>query len=287
MLSRISGIIILMLFVRLFTGCDYLDGSKDVDMWIEAAGVVSVSRDRPADVVIGAVGSHRNTCVGRNPEVYATREGNNIHLTAKKEIPTAFSMCGEAVTYVYGEVTMENLKVGEYKILDDTSHELGRFRIEEHAAYVDIEPIINGFIVSPIFRDTEELEETFYSVEVSIGIEIHEKSCDLPTPRIRLWTDREETEGVISIDIKRVVPNVDSPCGVISLYEPTKYYGSWIHNTEIYLGAFSAGSHSVVISGMKYLFDIPLRVDWVDIEEIIVPPKTDAATPMENAVSLH
>ncbi len=282
MLSRISDIIILTLFVHLFTGCDSLDGSKDVDMWIEAAGIVSVSDDRPAEVVIGAVGAHSNTCVSRNVEVSATREGNDINLTAKMEIPFFPSLCGDAVTGVYGEVTLKNLKMGEYKILDDSSRELGRFRIEEYAAYVDIEPIINGFIISrPVFRDNDELEDTSYFVKASIGIEeVHETGCELIIPRTVLWTDREDTEAVINIDIKRRVPNADSPCGVISLYQPTEVYGAWIHNTEIHLGLFSAGTHRVVIDGMNYIFEIPLQVDWERIQQIIIPPKMDAATPM-------
>ena len=289
MLSRVRSIIILTLFVHLFAGCDYLDGDKDVEMWIEAAGVVSVSYDRPAKVVIGAVGVHSNTCVrSRNAEVYATREDNNIHLTAKKGIPYIPSLCGSTVTGVYGEVTLKNLKVGEYKILDDTSRELGRFRIEENRAFVDVKPIINGFIVSPIFRDNDELEDTSYSVSASIGIEeVHEVGCDLIVPRTILRRDLKETEPVINIDIRRVVPNVDSPCGVISFYQPPEDYGTWTYNTEIYLGVFSAGSHSVVLSGMNYLFDIPLQVDWEGIKQIIIPPKTDAATPMREAGSLH
>lgn len=274
---RMSDIIILTLFVHLLTGCDSLDGSKDVDMWIEAAGVVSVSDDRPAEVVIGAVGVNSNTCVNRNGEVYATREGNNIRLTAKMEVPVGPSLCGAMITYVYGEVTVKNLKVGEYKILDDSSRELGRFRIEANLAYVDIEPIVNGFIVSPMFRDNEEFEDTSYYVEASIGIEeFHEIVCET-IPRTVLWTDRGGTEAVISVDIKRVVPNAaDSSCGVISISQPTEaYYSSQIHNTEIYLGLFSAGSHSVVINGMNYIFDIPLQVDWKGIKRIMVPPKTD------------
>lgn len=285
MLYRISDIIILTLFVHLFVGCDYLDGSKRVDMRIEAAGVVSASYDRPAEVVIGAVGFHSNTCVSRNAEVSATREGNNINLTAKKKIPSVPSLCGDAETQAYGEVTMKNLKVGEYKIMDDNSHELGRFRIEEHAVYVDIEPIINGFIVAPL--DSGELEDTSYYVKASIGIEEAYAFEDCIPPRTVLWSAPEKTEGITYVDIKRVVPDDDPYCGVISLYQPTEAYGS-IHNTEIYLGLFSAaGSHSVVINGMNYLFDIPLQVDWENIGQIMIPPKTDAATPMRDAISLH
>lgn len=284
MLYRISDIIILTLFVHLFTGCDFLDGSKDVDMRIEAAGVVSASYDRPAEVVIGAVGFHSNTCVSRNAKVSATREGNNINLTAKMEIPFVPSLCGDAETQAYGEVTMKNLKVGEYKIMDDNSRELGRFRIEEHAVYVDIEPIINGFIVAPL--DSGELEDTSYYVEASIGIEEVYASDDCIPPRTVLWSVPEKTEGVTYVDIRRVVPDDAPYCGVISLYQPTEAY-RFIHNAEVYLGLFSAGSHSVVISGMNYLFHIPLQVNWEGIERIMIPPKTDAATPMRDARSLH
>ncbi|MDE0467645.1 MAG: hypothetical protein OYL97_11350 [Candidatus Poribacteria bacterium] len=281
-MHRMSGVIILTLLVHLFTGCDYRDGWEDVGMEIEAAGVVSVSDDRPAEVVIGAVGVNMNTCVDPNAKVYATREGNNIYLTATMERPSGPVGCFQAETDVYGEVTMKNFKVGEYKILADISSELGRFRIEENAAYVDIEPIINGFIVYPMRPD----EDTSYYVEASIGIEeAHEIVCDL-IPRTTLWTVRS---GDLNFDIRRIVPkNAGSSCGIISLGQPNDIgYTSWTHNTEIYLGVFSAGSHSVVIDGMNYLFDIPLQVDWGSIERIMIPPKTDAATPRTDARSLH
>ena len=113
-------------------------------------------------------------------------------------------VCGSMVTGVYGEVTLKNLDVGEYIILDEEAKrvfnisgeddyssfgfggELGRFRIEPGAAYMEIKPAefyIRGpyFLgdnqsteldvdLSPIVPDSGELEDTSYQVKADIDI---------------------------------------------------------------------------------------------------------------------
>ena len=248
----IRGITILALFVSLFTGCDS-GYESEVNMSIEVAGIVSISDDRPAKVVIGAFGYHSNTCVNRDGKVYANQSGSDIYLTGRMEIFVG-GECGASVTEAYGEVTVWELEVGEYKIMSGYDSELQRFRIESDAAYVDIDPIIYDFTVSPIVPDSGELEDTSYHVTVSISsvhIAVSEIGCE---PILK--TDIERTGDVINIDLWRVVPNTDSGCDIVIDPFPTPRY-----NTEIELGTFSVGSYKVVINGSDYLFDVPLLND--------------------------
>ncbi len=273
----LSRFIILTLIFGLFAGCDFLD-EQDAGMFIQTAGVVSTSMDRPserdtiAEVVIGAFSANPNTCVGKL-KVSADREGNNIYLTAEKETSLVsglvFGACGDAVTEVYGEVTVKNLEVGEYKILDDNSRrELGRFRIEPtwpwaYMVHVDVDAIITEFIASPSPIDPDN-----YSVHAMLHIaELYEPHC-YPLPRLILRTDTEEIEDVINVNIECSVPYIDPGCAVmVNSYphteEPSYPRYRYEYNTEVYLGVFSAGSHSVVINGngRNYLFDIPSGID--------------------------
>ena len=244
-----------------------MDGHKDGDMFIQTAGVVSTSRDISSEretiakVVIGAFGAHSNTCTG-NLKVSADREGTNIYLTAKMEKTLLLGLCGSAVTEVYGEVTVKNLEVGEYRIQDDNSRELGRFRIKEEGVYtvvVDVDPIVSVFIVSP----TDPDDPNTYVVEAIIRIaEIYEPHCH-PLPRLILrLTDREEIDDVINVNIECVVPSTDPGCAVVVNPYPYTQDTSFPHyrygyNTEIYLGVFPTGSYRVVINGKDYLFDVP------------------------------
>ena len=264
-----SRFIILTLIFSLFAACDFLDEN----IGIQTAGVVSTSMDSPserdtiAEVVIGAFGANSNTCVGKL-KVFADREGNNIYLTAKMETSPVIGFCGDAVTEVYGEVTVKNLEVGEYKILDDNSRsELGRFRIEPtwpwtYVVHVDVDAIITGFIASASTIDPDN-----YQVTARIRIaELYEPHCQ-PLPRLILRTDTEEIEDVINVNIECMVPNIDPGCAVVVNSYPhterSEFPGYlYTYNTEVYLGVFSAGSHSVVINnGRNYLFDIPSGIN--------------------------
>ncbi len=261
MLYSINSVIILVLFLSLCAGCSDEYRSAGADMTIKVASIVSVSDDRPAEVVIGAFGFHYNGCVNTdgNVYVYADRYGNEIHLTGRMEIFVG-GTCEQAETEVYGEVTVKNLEVGEYKIVSNYDPELQWFRIESDAAYVDIEPIINDFTVSPIVSDGGELEDTSYHVTVGIngirlGALLYETGCE---PILK--TDIERSEDVINIDMWRMVPNTGSGCDIV--LEP--YLRSGYHplyNTEIELGRFSVGAYRVVINGTDYLLDVPLHND--------------------------
>lgn len=57
------------MYCFLLTGCS---GYETVGMPIVGVGVLSISENRPAEVVIGAIGIHHNTCVS-DTKVYATK----------------------------------------------------------------------------------------------------------------------------------------------------------------------------------------------------------------------
>ena len=141
MLNRIDGITILILFVVVsLTGCDRYEKidmgvvvpptewesyEKEVDIGIEAVDILSISQERPVEVLIGAVGSHFNTCVNRDANVYYEREGNTIRLWASMKILDGYGViCGDAVTEAYGEVSVGNLETLIRRAGGDTSDPL-------------------------------------------------------------------------------------------------------------------------------------------------------------------
>lgn len=283
---RVSGILILAGLVVLFIGCDYLDGHKDEDMPIEVAALVSISDDRPAEVVIGAFGTHSNTCVSSGAKLYASRDGNKIHLTGKMEIPLGFGGCGDAVSAVYGEVTVKNLEVGEYIIEGDwinreykDNYEIGRFRIEPDAAYMEIEPIKLyskayrklptelDVTLSPKVPDDGEFEDTSYHVKIVVDIvKLYRDNTYLPDeykdpcyePIYR--TDTERIGDVINLNIWRLVSTIDSGCTLDMSSDAVfdLYYGS---KAEIDVGIFSPGLYTVFIKGEEFYFNVPQPID--------------------------
>ena len=289
MLYRVSGILILAGFVVLFTGCDYLDGHKDKDMPIEVAALVSISDDKPTEVVIGAFGTHSNTCVSSEAKLYASRDGNKIHLTGKMEIPLGPGGCGDAVSAVYGEVTVKNLEVGEYIIEGDwisigytDNYEVGRFRIESDAAYMEVEPIklyslySEGYseppteldvILSPIVPDDGEFEDTSYHVKIVVDIvKLYRDNTYLPyidpcyEPIYK--TDIERTGDVINLNIWRLVSTIDSGCTLeMSLGADALAPWDGSIKAEIDVGIFSPGLYNVFIKGEEFYFNVPQPID--------------------------
>lgn len=288
MLCRIGGMLILAGLIVLFTGCDYLDGHKDEDMPITIAGLVSVSDDRPAEVVIGAFGYNHNTCVNSEGKVSADQDGNTIHLTGKKEIPLGFGGCGDAIADVYGEVTVKNLEVGEYIIEGDFLHkeykdnyEVGRFRIESDAAYMEVEPVKMyskayskpptelDVILSPIVPDDGEFEDTSYHVKIVVDVvKLYIDNTYLPNeykdpcyePIYK--TDIERTGDVINLNIWRLVSTINSGCTLemrLRADASTPWYGSM--KAEVDIGMFSPGMYTVFIKGEEFYFHVPQPTD--------------------------
>lgn len=278
---RISSIIILTVCVIFFLGCDYLDGRKDEGMGIHAVVISSVSSDRPAEVVIGAYGAHHDTCVS-GPEVYANRDGNKIYLTAKKEIPFGPWSCGDAVTELYGEVTVKNLEVGEYIIMGNVpniyhnDYELGRLRVESNAAYMQVKPTkmyadMHGkslyrntnkldVILSPIVPGNGKFEDTVYHVKIIVDvvdfhIDMTKVYYKVPGCEAIYRADIERTENVINLDIWRQVRYPDSDCLIDSDIDIGTLWGN-ATKAEIDIGTLSAGSYTVFIEGVEFYFDV-------------------------------
>ncbi|MCY3721405.1 MAG: hypothetical protein OXG97_04215 [Candidatus Poribacteria bacterium] len=274
---RVNGILILAVFIVLFTGCDYLDGYKEENMPITIAGLVSISDDRPAEVVIGAFGSHRNTCVKLEGKVYANRDGNKIYLTGEMEIPLGPGACGQAITDVYGEVAVKNLEVGEYIIEGDSINtEIGRFRIESDAAYMEIEPAKMyskkyskspselDVIFSPTVPDDGEFKDTSYHVKIVVDIvKFYIDNADLldeykdPCYEPIYKTDIDRTGDVINLNIWRLVPTIDSGCTLkmsLGADASAPWYGSM--KAEIDIGMFSPGLYTVFIKGEEFYFNV-------------------------------
>ena len=277
---RISSIIISTVFVIFFIGCDYLDGHKDADMGIHAVVISAVSSDRPAEVVLGAYGAHYNTCVS-GTKVYTNRDGNKIYLTAKKEIPLGPGSCGDAVTDVYGEVTVKNLEVGEYIIMADgpsiyhKDYELGRLRIESDAAYMQMKPTkMYADMFGKTYRGTDKLdvilspivfEDTVYHVKIMVdivefyfdAISVFDEYPELKVPGCEAIykTDIERTENVINLDIWRLVRYPDSGCLIKeSIDIPDLELNAT--KAEIDVGTLSAGAYTVFIEGVEFYFDV-------------------------------
>lgn len=135
---RIRGSIIFVLL--LFIGCS---GSgnifhKTVHIPVQAVDIVSISEERPAEVLFVVAGIKGDGCDPSIQKVFSERVGNTIFLraTGSEEIFDSGGYCTMAVEATGGEVVVKDLEVGEYKVATDDGHELLQFGIEKGAAYV-------------------------------------------------------------------------------------------------------------------------------------------------------
>ena len=126
-------LVVLLVSFSCFLGCD---GFETTHSPVEDAAVLSISDNRPADVMIGAFLWHSNTCVNPEAEVFADVIGATIHLTGKMDACSMGCICGDAVTETYGEVKVKNLEVGEYSIESPKGNVLTRLLIQSDTAYV-------------------------------------------------------------------------------------------------------------------------------------------------------
>ena len=260
MLNRIIGILVLILFIVVsFIGCGSLF-SEETDMPIEKIGVLSVSEDRPATVVIGVLGSHSNTCVDGSAKVSADRNGKTIQLTATMRVSTGFGgACGDAVSDVYGEVTIRNLEVGEYKVKSG-SHELLKFRIAADAGYVKSGPIVDYLEFTIKTPDGVELpfpyDTTSETVQVTMGVVGYFDSKCVPYLKTHIERDRW---GTIEVEISGEVPIVNTECALMinpnEIYRNPSYYG------EIDLGTLSVDHYTIKVN------DGPIRAVLIRLIE--------------------
>ena len=138
---RISGSVIFVLLVLLlFIGCSD-SGSifyKTIDIRIQAVDIVSISEDRPAEVLFVVSGIKGDGCDPSIQKVSAERFGNTIILqaTGSEGIFDSGGDCTSAVEATGGEIVAKELEVGEYKVATHGGRELLHFRIEKGTAYV-------------------------------------------------------------------------------------------------------------------------------------------------------
>lgn len=188
-------------------------GHRDEDMGIVAAHIVSISESRPAKVVIAGHGLNNNTCVNSTGKLSAKRKENKIRLSAKKEVPIGPGGCGDAITEIYAEDTI-SLDVGEYVIVSNDDTELGQFRIEQDAAYVDVDIVNVSLIIFPPSSEAKGQEDITFNLKLGVDIYLYDEIFYLNECVPDIKADLNRSGNVVNIDISRVVPIKDTGCKI-------------------------------------------------------------------------
>ena len=250
MLNRIICSVVLMLFsVVSFIGCGLIGTKESVP--VEKVGLLYVSENRPATVLIGVHGWHHNTCVDGDAKVSADRDGKTIHLTATMRVYSGFGGCGDAVSDVYGEVTVRNLEVGEYKVMYG-DRELLKFRIAEDAGYVKSGPIVKDLDFIMKTADGVELPYPYYTdsepIQVTMGVVGYfDSKC---VPYLKTHIERDQW-GDIKVDISGEVPIVNTECALMINPYKSNLDPSYAYYTEIDLGTFTVGRYHIRVNNSE------------------------------------
>lgn len=252
---RIGSIVIFVLFVIVSCiGCDrdeiYYRGST-------AIGIVSISEDRPAEVLISVAGVTDGCGPIPFRNVYADRVENTIFLKATVLEDHGGGYTCSAIDELYGEVPVKDLEVGEYKIVVNDRERL-RLRIEKETAYVLLKPIIRDITVQ--MKTSEGIErfdsfqdpwiETAETVQVTMGVEgffDYGIQCEF-----KEMTDIEREAEDINVDISSEVLIADCMADVSIIDGEPRY------DAEIDLGIFAAGDYRVNVNGYEVRFSIRL-----------------------------
>ena len=252
---RIEGIVIFVLFVIVSCiGCYrdeiYYRGST-------AIGIVSISEDRPAEVLMSVAGVTEGCGPTPFRNVYADRVENTIFLKATVLESHNGGYTCSAIDELYGEVTVKDLEVGEYKIVANDREHL-RLRIEKETAYVLLKPIIKDITVQ--MKTSEGIErfdsfqdpwiETAEPVQVTIGVEGYFDygiRCEFEE-----MTDIAREAEDINVDISSEVLIADCIADVSILN------GGALYDAEIDLGLFGQGDYRVNVNGHEVRFSIRL-----------------------------
>lgn len=257
---RIEGIVIFVLFVIVSCiGCYrdeiYYRGST-------AIGIVSISEDRPAEVLMSVTGLTDGCGPIPFRNVYADRVENTIFLKATVLDDSGHYTCLGIVEY-YGEVTVKDLEVGEYKIVANDREHL-RFRIEKETAYLLLKPRVRDITVQ--MKTSEGIElfdssfldflmETTEPVQVTIDVEAYFADCEIGDLSKMMYIERdiEREAGDINVDISGKVLSADcsQKAGILS-GRSSRY------DAQIDLGIFAAGDYRVNVNGYEVRFSIRL-----------------------------
>ena len=228
-----------------FLGCD---GSETINTYPGAVAVLSISESRPANIRIGGIFRHHNTCVSSETKMYADVVGKKIYLRGKMNACSTGCICGQAVTESYGEIDVKNLEVGEYSIVSPDGIVLTRLVIESNNAY--FVPSIHYLYID---KPSKVLNGELYLVRVSMnfpfkGMNIGCKSNAI----IHTYIDRKPD--IIHITLHADIPKNNSGCHyVMNIHEQ---YNA-IDREEINLGMFGSGDYELNINGYETSFYIP------------------------------
>lgn len=258
MRNRLSGIVVLgLLFIVIsLTACD--DMSKKVGTRIEKVSILSVSEERPAEVLIGVVGlSHEAWCANRDAKIDANRRGNIIRLSATMEVPTGIVDCVAPITEVYGEVIVENLEAGTYSVVQD-DRELLHFHIGTDTSHAYLGPVIESIDVAMKTFDGAEQNGPWVETRLPVDVTVSVRGYFDSQCQSYLDTHIYRAEfGFVVVDISGDVPITNGECALsIDPYQNPITSPYDLYAAEIDLGTFSTGDYKVIVNGESTWFSI-------------------------------
>ncbi len=249
-------------------GCDKIGGEDEIDfygpIWIES---ICISKDRPAEVLIGVNGLGGTGCGNRSfKNIYVDRVENTINIrpttTIDSDLRSGEVTCS-AIDDFYGEVTLKDLDVGEYEITLTRVQGL-RLRIEKETASALLRPRIE---INTVEMKTSEgiqrfdsfpdpLRETTETVQVTIHVEgffAFGSHFETP-PKITYITPPKITyRGGADISIA-----ISGEVGFADCMQDRNLTRLPHYDAEIDLGLFEAGDYRVHINGDEVQFSIRL-----------------------------
>lgn len=289
-LKPIRDSIIFVLF--LFIGCSDTDNifHKTVHIPIQAVDIVSISQDRPAEILFVVAGIKADGCDPSIQKVSAERVGNTIFLraTGSEEIFDSGGYCTSAVEATGGEVVVKDLEVGEYKVATDDGPEFLQFRIEKGAAYVVRKGGIGDLTVQMKTSEGIKLFDAdaldflldhpyMYSaepVQVSIGVEgnFFGQACEYFH---KIVIDKGSSS-IMNVEIFGEAP-INADC--IRYQQPDDAAAQLLFSgptntfkTEIDLGTFGTGDYRVNINGYD---DVRFSIRLTNSRNILDRQKQD------------
>lgn len=237
-LSFFSVVVLLITNMICLVGCSlYEDDGYLVieDAYIEGIEI-SISESRPAQVMVTATASHRNTCVS-SLEIHQTRSGNTISLWGEMEVIEG--TCGQAVTEIQKQVSIGKFTIGEYKVIAGDLE--FAFHIEEDESWIIRKPIIENID----FSISESVP-----AQVIVNVEGHFFGAGTPF----IETHQRQEGDTIYIQITSKVPSSISCRLVIHSELPLQRVPNVLK--EISIGEFMPGHYRVVVNDIEGWFFI-------------------------------
>ena len=229
--------VLLTISVIVFMGCseDHIDIIED--MYIEDIEI-SISEDRPAQVMVTVTVYHSNTCVSLS-EIHHERKGNTISIWGTQRVDGSGSdFCGDMVTGVQDQISIGEFGIGEYKVIAGDLELV--FHIEDDESWIIRDPRIESIDFS--------ISE---NVPAQVILNVEGYFCQAGMPFLET---RQGQEGdTIYIQITGKVPT--------NFYCPLTAHGHSVigyqkYQNQISIGEFEAGHYRVVVNGIQESFVI-------------------------------